>query len=199
MEHLEQLELDKAAWVIFDVETTGLSPRQGDRICEIAALKLKGPKTVDRFHSLVNPQRPISPGAYRVNHISKEMVADAPTITVILPRFLNFIKGSVLVAYNAPFDLGFIEHELEKKGKTLPSVPVVDVLSLARRLMPQIGKFPLWYVAKSLGIPFPQRHRALADVQVTAKIFRHFLSLLQDKGVKRVGEIAETSRPGRRF
>ena len=194
---MEQLELDKAKWVVFDVETTGLDPRQGDKICEIAALKLRGDKKVDQFHSLVNPERPISPGAYLVNQITNEMVKDAPTITVILPQFLSFIKGGILVAYNAGFDLGFIEWEMGERREALPPVPVVDVLSLARRLMPQIGKFPLWRVAKSLGISFPREHRALADVEVTAKIFSHFLSVLKASGAKKVGEVSEASWPGK--
>ncbi len=195
---MEQLELDKAKWVVFDVETTGLDPRQGDKICEIAAIKLIENRKVDQFHSLVNPERPISSGAYRVNQITDEMVKDAPTITVILPQFLSFIEGSVLVAYNIGFDLGFIGRETEEKGETLPPV-LVDVLTLARKLMPQIGRFPLGHVAESLGISFPQRHRALADVEVTAKIFGHFLSILKANGAKKVGEVSEASRPGSHF
>jgi DNA polymerase-3 subunit alpha (Gram-positive type) len=178
---MEILELERYAWVAFDIETTGLDPWRGDRICEIAAVKFKEGRKIAQLHTLVNPERSIPAGAYRVHRITEWMVQGAPTISTILPQFLSFVEGSILVAYNAGFDLGFIEQEIRRQGRDCPSFQVVDVLELARRLLPEMERFSLERVAESLGIPFPRQHRALEDADVTAQVFIHFLTLLKNK------------------
>lgn len=176
---------------MFDVETTGLYPYSGDRICEIGAVRASlGSRTTKRFHSMVNPGRPISYGAFRVNGITDEMVMDAPTIYEIMPAFLKFIEGSVLVAYNAGFDLGFIECALEKKKDALNDYYIIDALKLARRLFPFAGRFSLSSVCEALGIDTEGGHRALSDAFMTWKVFKKEAELLIAEGICEVEELA---------
>ncbi|MFC1703361.1 exonuclease domain-containing protein [Candidatus Omnitrophota bacterium] len=176
--------LRNTEFVIVDVETTGLSPQMGDRICEIAAMRVKGKKIVSTFQSLVNPQRSISYGAYEVNHISDDMVKDAPEFNEILPRFMEFIQDTCLVGYNVNFDLGFIRNELSMLGSDIPlTIGLIDVLRMARRLLPDAGRYPLWHVAQVLKISMPQKHRAFGDVELTKEVFDKLLDILLSKGV----------------
>lgn len=192
------MKLDRASFTIFDVETTGLYPYSGDRICEIGALRV-GPKgkMAKRFHSLVDPKRPISYGAFSVNGITDCMVKGKPTIRDILPNFLKFIDGSVLVAYNAGFDLGFIECALGEDRQILEDYYIIDALRLARRLFPAAGRYNLKVLCDSLGIRSGSEHRAMADVLMTWKVFEKELNLLRLQGVATVEDIAaaQTKRP----
>ncbi|NIV36462.1 MAG: hypothetical protein GWN58_45615, partial [Anaerolineae bacterium] len=103
--------LDEVTFALFDVETTGLSPTYGHRVCEIACLRLKAGMEAGRVEALVDPGRSISPGAYRVNRIEPEMLADAPAFETIAGAVLDLMQDAVLVAHNAPFDLGFLAME----------------------------------------------------------------------------------------
>lgn len=177
-------DLDEIEWVIFDTETTGLDPNAGDRIVEIAAVKLKAGKRLGAFETLVNPRRLISPGAFAVNHITQDMLKNAPLIEKVMPVFLGFIQNSCLCSYNAGFDLGFLNNELGLIGKgALQDVIVVDILKMARRLMPGLSRYALWYVADSLGMASQQGHRALSDVELTISVFEHLIDVLQEKGI----------------
>ncbi|MBN2453868.1 MAG: 3'-5' exonuclease, partial [Candidatus Omnitrophica bacterium] len=145
--------LEEAIFTVFDFETTGLYPYTGDRICEIGAVRtgIRSGKPAT-FHSLIDPERPISPGAFRVNGITEGMVKGKPVIDEVLPDFLKFIEGSVLVAYNAGFDLGFLDAALGADAAILRGYYVIDALRLARKLFPSIGRYSLGIVADSLGI-----------------------------------------------
>jgi DNA polymerase III epsilon subunit family exonuclease len=181
-------ELSDTTFVVFDVETTGLSCRRGGRICEVGALKLKGDVEFGRFQSLVNPERPIPPAITAIHHITDAMVAGAPTFREIAADFLGFAEGGVLAAYNAPFDIGFLSTELGRLGTPAWDAPAVDVLILARRLLPGI-RHRLCQVASFLEIPFPVQHRALADVEVTAKVFRRLLARMGEQGLPTLEEL----------
>ena len=185
------MKLDRASFTIFDVETTGLYPYSGDRICEIGALRV-GPKgeRARRFQSLVDPKRPISYGAFSVNGITDDMVRGKPAIKDILPHFLKFIDGSVLVAYNAGFDLGFIECALGEDRQILEDYYIIDALRLARRLFPAAGRYNLGFLSNSLGIRSRSEHRAMADVLMTWKVFEKELNLLRLQGITTVEDIA---------
>lgn len=184
------MRLDKAVFVVFDVETTGLYPYSGDKICEIGALRVERGARIKKFHSLINPERPISYSAFSVNGITDEMVQNKPTIEEIMPDFLDFIKGSVLVAYNAGFDLGFIECALGGKTKVLKDYYVIDALILARRLFPGIGRYNLGSVCASLGISQSGEHRALSDATMTWSVFKKELDMLSSEGINSVEDIA---------
>jgi DNA polymerase III epsilon subunit family exonuclease len=171
--------VDDVDFVVVDVETTGLSPNAGDRVCEIGAVKLRGSAVVDSFGTLVDPQRPVSAGAYAVNGISPAMLAGAPAFAAIAGTFSEFIHGAVLVAYNAPFDLSFLRSEFLLSGSSAPANTVVDALALARQLLTGLGRYPQENVARVMGISFPVKHRALEDAMVTARLFAMFSSMLK--------------------
>jgi len=190
------MKLEQCEFTVFDFETTGLYPYSGDKICEVACVRAKASKrSVKKFHSLVNPGRPMSHGAWAVNGITDDMVKDSPLIEDILPQFLKFVEGSVLVAYNAGFDMGFLEAALGDKKKILKNYYVVDALVLARRLFHGIGRYNLGNVSNSLGIESEGEHRALADAMMTWKVFKKELALLKKEGVDTVADIAYTRSP----
>lgn len=171
--------LNETEFFIVDVETTGLSVDRGDRVCEIGAVKLHGGAVINTFGTLINPRRPITAGAYKVNGISPQMVAEAPTFPEIAKRLRKMMNGSILVAYNAPFDVSFLANEFRLSGVTPFTNPILDALILARHLLPGLGRYPQENVAKAIGIPFPVKHRALEDALVTTQMFLTFLSVLR--------------------
>ncbi|MFH1413445.1 MAG: exonuclease domain-containing protein [Candidatus Omnitrophota bacterium] len=176
--------LDEVEFTIFDTETTGLDPRTGDRIVEIAAIRFKGNQRISTFQSLVNPNRDISEAAFQVNKITKEMLRGAPTIDKIMPEFLDFVKGSCLCSYNATFDMEFLNKELELMGRgMLEGVEIVDILKMTRRLMPGLEHHALWSVADKFGIKRKQEHRALSDVELTLDVFYRLKDMLKSKRI----------------
>ncbi len=177
-------DIREVEFTVFDTETTGLEPRSGDRIIEIAAIRIKGDQRLATFQSFINPQREVSPAAFNVNHISNAMLANAPEAGQVLPRFLDFVKDSCLCCYNAGFDLGFLNNELQLLGcPPLEKIPVVDALKMARRTIPGLERYALWFVAQKLGIKTQQEHRALSDVQMTVDVFTKLRDMLINKGV----------------
>ena len=177
-------DLNEVEFVIFDTETTGLEPELGDRVVEIAALKFKGQERLATFESLINPKRQISAAAFAVNNISQEMLKGAPEAGEVLPKFLDFIKGSCICSYNAGFDLKFLNNELKLIGRVpLRDIHVVDVLKMARRLLPGQERYPLWFTAQQLGINIKQEHRAFSDVELTFGVFNKLKEILRVKGV----------------
>lgn len=180
------MKLDEASFTVFDFETTGLYPYSGDRICEIGALRI-GPGGVasGEFHRLVDPEVPISPGARAVNGITDDMVRGKPTATEVIPELVGFMQGSVLVAYNAGFDMGFLAAALGD-STALDGYRVIDALRLSRRLFDGIPRYNLSAVAESLGIEAEGSHRALMDATLTWKIFRVQIEALKSMGIDTV-------------
>lgn len=171
--------LNDADFLVVDVETTGLSVERGDRVCEIGAVRLRGGAIIETFGSLINPQRPISAGAYAVNRISPQMVADAPIFPEVAEKLWTMMKNSILVAYNAPFDLSFLTYEFKLSGYPAIQNPVADALTLARQLIPGLSTYQQQNVAAVVGIPFPVKHRALEDTMTTAQLFTIFTLILK--------------------
>ena len=172
--------LSEVTFTIFDTETTGLCPQEGDRVVELAAVRVKNGETVAQFQTLVDPRRPISEAAFRVNQITPQMLERAPAMPEVLPKFLDFVKGSCLCSYNAAFDLDFLNHELRlAETGSLDDLVVVDVLKMARRLIPNLPRYSLSFVTQRLGIQFPQQHRAMADVELTLELFKRFQAMLR--------------------
>ena len=181
----------KKEFIIFDVETTGLSPRTGDRIVEIAALKIKNLKLVEEFYSFVDPEREISFGAFQVNGITQDMLIGAPKSREILPRFLEFMGDAALVGHNISFDLGFLCHELSLIGMRLKDKTIIiDTLKMARNLLPHLGRYPLWLIADSLGVHMDQEHRAMADVHLTFKVFYKLIKTMGEKDINEIGVLS---------
>ena len=178
-------KISEIEFTVFDVETTGLEVESGDRIIEIAAVKIKDNKKVAEYQSLVNPgNRQVSPGAFAVNQISADMLKHAPDIHKVMPAFLNFISGSCLAAYNAAFDLRFLSSALKLINKQVPEeLQVVDVLKMARRMLSGLESYSLWFVANRLGINRVQEHRALSDVKMTLEVFQKFNAILTKNNI----------------
>jgi DNA polymerase III epsilon subunit family exonuclease len=178
-ENLEEIE-----FTIFDTETTGLEPQSGDRVVEIAGLRFRGSEKIATFQSLVNPGRQISEAAFAVNRISQEMLDSAPRIEEVMPKFLDFIGETALLSYNAGFDLEFLNHELKLlRQPPLEKRMVLDILKMARRALPDLERYALWFVAQHLGLAPKQEHRALADVELTFAVFNKLKSALVKKGL----------------
>jgi DNA polymerase III epsilon subunit family exonuclease len=184
-----QTGIDETDYLVIDFETTGLSPDGGDRACEVGAVRLRGGAVMDTFGTLIDPQRPLSAGAYAVNGISPRMLVGAPTFAEVAERLRTMMKGAALVAYNAPFDMGFLVNELRLAGYPRPANVVIDALALARQLLPGLGKYPQENVARVAGISLPVRHRALEDALVTAQLFTVFCSMLRAYDCRTLGDL----------
>ncbi len=182
-------DISQIEFVVVDVETTGLNPESGDRVLEVAAVKLCGGAIIDTFDSLINPQRPISMGAYMVNRISASMVAKAPTFAEVATKFLNFVDNGIIAAYNSPFDLSFLNYELRLAGHPSLNNHNIDVLKFARLLLPGLSSYKQENVARALNLDFPVKHRALEDVIVTSKILQTILSIVRAHGFNEFGHL----------
>ena len=181
------MNIKLAEFVIFDVETTGLSPVDGDRIVEIAAVKVKGGKAVDKFYSLVNPQRFMPSQATLVNNITDDMLTQAPVAADVLPEMIQFIGGACVAGHNVRFDLNFLCYELALIGRRLnDQTPAVDTLKMARELLPYLSNHKLAYLARSLGVVVDQTHRAMADVELTVSVFLRLMEMAGDKDLQKV-------------
>ena len=161
------------AYIIFDTETTGLNPKMGDRIVEIAAVKVvNGRISNETFDSLINPHRLIDHGAARVNRITNEMLRNAPESSEVIPKFLDFVGSDTLVAHNAGFDLAFLANEMMLLGLNTDSLPKsLCTLELAKKKLPDLARFNLNALIQHFGISTERRHRALDDVLATAEVF----------------------------
>ena len=179
LKHIDEVEL-----TIFDTETTGLNPASGDRIVELAGLRVKGKERIAKFNALINPAREISPQAFAVNQITPEMLKDAPGIGVVMPKFLGFIQGSYLCSYNVEFDLSFLNSELKIIGlPLLAGKTALDILTMAKRLMPNQQRYALWFIADKLGIKARQQHRAFSDVEMAWEVFNRLKDICEKKGI----------------
>ena len=180
------------SFVVFDIETTGFSSVT-NHIIEIGAVKVENGKIVDRFSTYVNPQEPIPYRITKLTTITDADVMDAPTIDQVLPEFFAFCEGCVLVAHNASFDIGFIKENARRLE--LPyAYTHVDTLAMARVLLPQLAKFTLDHVAKTVGVSLENHHRAVDDAEATAEIFEKFIPMLLEKGAHDLDAVNELGR-----
>lgn len=188
--------LDQLGCVVFDTETTGLSPARGDEIIAIGAVRLVNGRVLqdEYFEQLVKPRRTIPQSATRFHGIRNEDVARAPEINPVLRQFQRFAGDeSVLVAHNAAFDMGFLRRAEARAGVTFPQ-PVLDTLLLSVYLHDHSPDHTLEGVAERLGVEVQKRHSALADARVTADVFARMIPLLQERGVTTLGQAVEASK-----
>jgi DNA polymerase III epsilon subunit len=170
-------------FAFLDVETTGLDPVSGDKICEIAVIKTIDGQVADEFVTIVNPGRNIPERAISIHGITQVMVNRAPLFRDIAKDLLDFLNDTVIVAHNAKFDLEFLRSELKNLNQPLPENEVIDTLGIARRYY----SFPsnsLGEIARYIGLPIDEEHRALADVTTTKDIFEYFLKDLERRGIR---------------
>ena len=175
-------------YCVLDLETTGLSFRT-EKITEIGIMKVneKG-EVIDEFECFVNPEKPIPQRVVEVTNITDDMVKDAETIDKVLPKVLEFVGDSVIVAHNADFDVGFLKYNAKQLGLSLDNT-YLDTLRLAKDLFPDYKKYKLGIIAEKLGIEVIVAHRALDDVDTTVKVFRVMLDMLDKKGAKKIEDI----------
>ena len=174
-------------YCVLDLETTGFSPIT-EKITEIGIMKVKDGKVIDQFSTFVNPEKPIPARVVEVTNITDYMVKDADTIDKVFPKMLEFIEGSILVAHNADFDIGFLKHNAKRLGYDF-DFTYLDTLSLAKDLFPEYKSYKLGRIAKNLGIKVEVAHRALDDVDTTVKVFNIMIEKLKEKGVKTLEDI----------
>jgi DNA polymerase-3 subunit epsilon len=194
--HAGSLPLDEAPYVVFDVETTGSAAGKGGAITEFGAMKLVRGEVVDQFSTLVNPERPIDPFVVRLTGITDRMVAEAPTIDEVMPRFEEFVEGCVLVGHNVQFDCSFVT--AARDGVKLPN-EVLDTLKLARCLVPGLKRYRLSALVSHFGVRQTPNHRALADAAATTEVFKRLLKLLRSAGMGSVGDAAALRGGGGRI
>ncbi len=173
--------------VVFDIETTGFSKHR-DRIIEIGAVKVKDGLIVDKYSTFINPEIPIPYEIEQLTSINDNMVIDAPKINEVLPEFLEFCKGCILVAHNASFDVGFIEENAKRIHIDI-DFTVVDTVGLSRILLPDLSRYKLNIVAKALGVSLENHHRAVDDAGATAEIYLKLVVKLQEQGIFKIKEI----------
>ena len=174
-------------YCVLDLETTGFSPVT-EKITEIGVMKVKDGKVLEEFSCFVNPEKPIPARVVEVTNITDDMVRDAETIEKVFPKMLEFIKGSVLVAHNAQFDIGFLKHNARVLGYDF-DFTYLDTLSLAKEIFPQYKTYKLGRIAKNLGIKVEVAHRALDDVNTTVKVFNIMLEKLKERGAQTLEDI----------
>ncbi|GCE46587.1 DNA polymerase-3 subunit epsilon [Thermosporothrix hazakensis] len=186
----ESLPLEEVEFVVVDTETTGLRPAS-DRIIELAAVRMRAGQMLESFHSLVHPRRSIPPFIVKFTGITPDMLADAPGAETVMPEFMRFAEGAVLVGHNLSFDLNFLSQEAMRLGQTFEP-DGFDTIPLARRLVPDLKRFKLDMVVQHLqipAIPAGQRHRAMGDARATAEVFRLLLERARQQGIMTLGQL----------
>ncbi len=200
-DRITRAHLDELAYVVFDTETTGLLPDQGDEVVQIAAVRIVAGKRVrgEAFDLLVNPGRPIPPGSTAIHGVTDDMVAGAPRILEAVERFHRFAEGAVLVAHNAPFDMEFLYRREKQIGKSFVN-PVLDTVSLSAVVFGPWEEHSLDELTERLGVDLPEdlRHTALGDAVATAEVFLKLKTILAGKGLERFEDVlTEVRRHGR--
>ena len=176
---------------VVDLETTGGSPQQGCMITEIGAVKVRGGEVLGEFQTLVNPHTEIPAFIAVLTGISNSMVADAPPIESTLPAFLEFAAGCVLVAHNAPFDVGFLKHFATLQERPWPAFEVVDTAKVARRVITRddAPNCKLSSLARAFHSSTTPNHRALADARATVDVLHGLMERLGSLGVHTLEEL----------
>ena len=176
---------------VVDLETTGGSAAGGSMITEVGAVKVRGGEVLGEFQTLVNPHRAIPPFIAVLTGISDSMVAGAPPIEQVLPQFLEFAQGCVLVAHNAPFDVGFLKHFAAQQGRPWPRFEVLDTAVLARRVVTreETPNCKLASLARHFGSTTTPNHRALSDARATVDVLHGLMARLGNLGVQTLEEL----------
>ena len=187
--------IEAAELVVFDLETTGLSPAR-DRMCEIGAVRVRGLEIVEQFEMLVNPGVSLPTQIASLTGIREADLRRAPRPELAVRRFLAFAGDVPLAAHNARFDVGFLEHEVERLTGKRVAAPVVDTVWLARRLLHRRSeRFSLAWLSHFFGTTWEPCHRALPDALATAEILVSLLGLAQERGARTLADVLELAAP----
>ncbi|MEX2462244.1 MAG: PolC-type DNA polymerase III [Paenibacillaceae bacterium] len=182
------LDLESTTYIVFDIETTGLSV-MNNRIIEIAGVKMQDGKVIGEFSSFVNPHESIPYNITQLTHITDDMVKDAPEIETVLPQFVEFIGESVLVAHNARFDMGFIQANCKTLGMPECGNPVLDTLELARFLFPSLKNHRLNTLADKFKVSLDNHHRAIADAEALGHILYHLIKETTERNIRNLNHL----------
>jgi DNA polymerase III epsilon subunit family exonuclease len=187
--HGEELLLEQATFVVFDLETTGLRPGTA-RPCEIGAVRVRQLELEERFQTLANPGARLQPAIAALTGLRDEELRRAPPVAAAVRQFLNFTGDAVLVAHNARFDMSFLDNETMRLTGRRVAATVVDTVGLARRL---IGRQPANLAALSYRFATDARpcHRALPDAEATAEILLRLIGMAQERGARTVADLVE--------
>ena len=178
--------IDNTEYCVFDLETTGIS-HITEKITEVGIIKIKNGEVIDTFECFVNPEKPIPQKVVEVTHITDDMVKDAETIDKVMPKILEFMGDSVLVAHNADFDIGFMKYNCEQLGLKFEYTHI-DTLRLAKAIFPEFTKYKLGIIADKLGIKVDVAHRALDDVKTLVAVFKEMIERAKDKKAKTIDD-----------
>ena len=181
-------KIDEEEFVVFDIETTGLNSHF-NKIIEIGAVKIKAGRIIDRYSQLINPGISIPYHITEITSITNEQVANQPKIDEAIEKFVEFVGDAVLVAHNAPFDMGFIKRDIKEYLNINLENSVIDTLQMARDLFPDLKKYGLGDLNKVLGLALENHHRAVDDSQATANMFIIFLEKYKEKGIEYLKDI----------
>jgi DNA polymerase III subunit epsilon len=192
---LDERKLSELSYTVFDTETTGLNPSQGDEIIQIGAARIVNNKLLRQecFEQLVNPQRTIPAATVPIHGIEPEMVVGKPTIDQVLPAFHAFAQDTVLVAHNAAFDMRFLQLKEAQAGVVFDH-PVLDTLLLSALVHPNQDSHRLEALAERFNVTIVGRHTAMGDAMVTAEVFVKLIPLLAEKGIHTLGEAREAAQ-----
>ncbi|WP_239988670.1 3'-5' exonuclease [Paramagnetospirillum kuznetsovii] len=185
--------LKSLTYVVFDTETTGLHPSQGDQIVSIAGVRIVNGRILsgESFNRIVNPGRPIPAESIRFHGITDDMVKDKPPAEVVLPQFRNYVSDAVLVAHNAAFDLKFLRMRERKMGISFDS-PVLDTMILSNYLDGPEAGHSLDDICERYGIEITERHTALGDSMVTAAVLLRQIEALEARGIHTLDAAVKT-------
>ena len=173
-------------YCVFDLETTGIS-HITEKITEIGIIKIKNGEVIDTFECFVNPEKPIPEEVVKVTHITDDMVKDAETIDKVMPKVLEFMGDSVLVAHNADFDIGYMRYNCEQLGLPFNNTHI-DTLRLAKAVFPEFSRYKLGFIADKLGIKVDVAHRALDDVKTLVAVFKEIIERAKDRKAKTIDD-----------
>ena len=186
--------LDEVRWAVVDVETTGLSPRHGDRVTEIAVVHVDGPRVAVAFASLVNPERAIPWRIVTLTGITEDMVRGAPCFAAVADAVLAALAGRVFVAHHARFDWRFVSAEVERARELALRMPRACTVRLARHLVPELERRSLDSLMQFFGIESDARHRAAGDAVVTARVLQRLLARARERGIRTWEELEGLAR-----
>lgn len=173
-------------YCVFDLETTGIS-HITEKITEIGIIKIKNGEVIDTFETFVNPEKPIPEEVVNVTHITDDMVKDSDTIDKVMPKVLEFMGDSVLVAHNADFDIGYMKYNCEQLGLPFNNTHI-DTLRLAKAIFPEFSRYKLGFIADKLGIKVDVAHRALDDVKTLVAVFKEMIERAKDRNAKTIDD-----------
>ena len=188
--------IKELTFTVFDTETTGLSPYQGSKLVEIAAIKIEPNLTLNlknRFETLIDPCCEIPYRAFAVHKISNDMVKGKPREEIAIPQFLNFVGDNVAIAHNAGFDCKFVDHTIEQHSIDHNFTKIIDTIGLAKIAFPDFKKYNLDNLIEQLNLEVPvpstYRHRAFFDAAHTALLTIRCFEALETRGIKKLSEL----------